>query len=52
MSDIETLTNLFAKTYDPNPNVRKAAELEIRKVNHLHYLLLYLCSNRPGLRIQ
>ncbi|EJC98943.1 ARM repeat-containing protein [Fomitiporia mediterranea MF3/22] len=30
--DIQTLTNLFATTYDPNPNARKAGELEIRKV--------------------
>ncbi|KAI5123131.1 hypothetical protein M0805_000834 [Coniferiporia weirii] len=30
--DIQTLSNLFATTYDPNPNVRKAGELEIRKV--------------------
>lgn len=52
MSDIETLTNLFAKTYDPNPNVRKAAELEIRKVNYLHCLLRYWCSNRPDCRLQ
>lgn len=30
--DIETLSRLFASTYDPNPNVQKAGELEIRRV--------------------
>ncbi|KDQ62833.1 hypothetical protein JAAARDRAFT_30743 [Jaapia argillacea MUCL 33604] len=30
--DLQTLSNLFATTFNPNPNVRKAAELEIRKV--------------------
>ncbi|KAL5482877.1 NMD5 [Sanghuangporus weigelae] len=30
--DIQTLTNLFARTYDPNPNARKAGELDIRKI--------------------
>ena len=33
--DIQTLTNLFATTYDPNPNTRKAGELDIRKVRTL-----------------
>ena len=31
--DLQTLTNLFASTFDPNPNVQKVAELEIRKVS-------------------
>lgn len=30
--DVQALSHLFATTYDPNPNVRKAGELEIRKV--------------------
>ncbi|KZV95467.1 ARM repeat-containing protein [Exidia glandulosa HHB12029] len=30
--DPETLSRLFATTYNPDPNVRKAAELEIRKL--------------------
>ncbi|THH06885.1 hypothetical protein EW145_g3782 [Phellinidium pouzarii] len=30
--DIQTLSNLFATTFDPNPNVRKAGELQIRKI--------------------
>ncbi|KDQ15134.1 hypothetical protein BOTBODRAFT_32118 [Botryobasidium botryosum FD-172 SS1] len=31
--DAQYLAQLFATTYNPNPNVRKAAELEIRKVS-------------------
>jgi hypothetical protein len=31
--DLQTLSNLFATTYNPDPNVRKAAELQIRKVS-------------------
>lgn len=30
--DLQTLSNLFATTYNPDPNIRKAAELQIRKV--------------------
>lgn len=30
--DLQTLTNLFATTYNPDPNIRKSAELQIRKV--------------------
>jgi hypothetical protein len=30
--DLQSLSNLFATTYNPDPNVRKAAELQIRKV--------------------
>jgi hypothetical protein len=30
--DLQTLTNLFASTYNSDPNVRKASELQIRKV--------------------
>ncbi|KAF8576887.1 ARM repeat-containing protein [Ramaria rubella] len=29
--DIQTLSHLFATTYNPDPNVRKAAELDIRR---------------------
>ncbi|KAG2009602.1 importin alpha re-exporter, variant 3 [Coprinopsis cinerea AmutBmut pab1-1] len=32
--DLQTLTNLFTTTYNPDPNVRKAAELEIRKIGN------------------
>ena len=37
--DLQTLSNLFATTLNPNPNVHKAAELEIRRV-----FTLILCS--------
>ena len=30
--DLQTLSNLFATTYSPDPNVQKAGELQIRKV--------------------
>ncbi|EIM81399.1 ARM repeat-containing protein [Stereum hirsutum FP-91666 SS1] len=30
--DLQTLSNLFATTLNPNPNVQKAGELEIRKI--------------------
>lgn len=30
--DLESLTGLFATTLNPDPNVRKVAELQIRKV--------------------
>jgi hypothetical protein len=30
--DLQTLSNLFATTFNADPNVRKAAELQIRKV--------------------
>lgn len=32
--DLQTLSNLFATTINPDPNVRKAGELEIRKVGN------------------
>jgi hypothetical protein len=32
--DLQSLSNLFATTYNPDPNVRKAAELQIRKVDY------------------
>ncbi|ETW81490.1 hypothetical protein HETIRDRAFT_125032 [Heterobasidion irregulare TC 32-1] len=31
--DLQTLSNLFATTLNPNPNVHKAAELEIRRIS-------------------
>ena len=30
--DVQSLSALFATTYNPDPNVRKRAELEIRAV--------------------
>ncbi|KAG7087929.1 hypothetical protein E1B28_011975 [Marasmius oreades] len=32
--DLQTLTNLFSTTFNPDPNIRRAAELEIRKVGN------------------
>ncbi|RDB14686.1 hypothetical protein Hypma_016434 [Hypsizygus marmoreus] len=32
--DLQTLSNLFATTINPDPNVRKAGELQIRKVSN------------------
>ncbi|KAG6813019.1 hypothetical protein H0H92_014757 [Tricholoma furcatifolium] len=32
--DLQTLSNLFASTINPDPNVRKAGELQIRKVGN------------------
>ncbi|KAJ3574136.1 hypothetical protein NP233_g1960 [Leucocoprinus birnbaumii] len=32
--DLQTLSNLFATTLNPDPNVRKAAELQIRKIGN------------------
>ncbi|TFK34758.1 armadillo-type protein [Crucibulum laeve] len=32
--DLQTLSNLFATTFNPDPNVRKAAELQIRKIGN------------------
>jgi hypothetical protein len=33
--DLQSLTQLFASTYDSNPNTRKTAELAVRKVRAL-----------------
>ncbi|KII90665.1 hypothetical protein PLICRDRAFT_52383 [Plicaturopsis crispa FD-325 SS-3] len=30
--DLQTISNLYGTTYNPDPNVRKAAELQIRKI--------------------
>ncbi|KXN84333.1 hypothetical protein AN958_12748 [Leucoagaricus sp. SymC.cos] len=32
--DLQTLSNLFATTLNPDPNVRKSAELQIRKIGN------------------
>lgn len=37
--DLQTLTQLFSTTYNPDPNVRKAAELQIRKVSPSNYFI-------------
>ena len=33
--DVQALTALFTTSYNPDPNVRKAGELQIRKVRVL-----------------
>lgn len=39
--DLQTLSNLFATTYNSDPNVQKSGELQIRKVrNDAFYDLL------------
>ncbi|KAH8091016.1 armadillo-type protein [Cristinia sonorae] len=32
MAELQTLSNLFATTYNPDPNVQKSGELQIRKI--------------------
>ncbi|KIK50545.1 hypothetical protein GYMLUDRAFT_266124 [Collybiopsis luxurians FD-317 M1] len=32
--DLQSLSQLFATTYNPDPNIRKAAELQIRKIGN------------------
>lgn len=53
--DLQTLSQLFATTYNPDPNVRKAAELEIRKVNPPFQFGHNLCAAQiapiPGLPV-
>ena len=39
--DLQTLSQLFATTYNADPNIRKAAELQIRKVDfHLFFIFI------------
>ncbi len=33
--DLQSMTQLFATTYDSNPNTRKTSELAVRKVRAL-----------------
>jgi len=40
--DLQYLTQLFATTYDPNPNTRKAGELDVRKVR-AHRAVMLIC---------
>lgn len=43
--DLQTLSNLFATTFSPDPNVRKAGELDIRKVPFLINVAIYEVSD-------
>lgn len=45
--DLQSLSSLFATTYNPDPNVRKAAELQIRKVGFTA-LDLCICEQQKG----
>ena len=38
--DLQTLSQLFATTYNADPNIRKAAELQIRKVDVLSFTFI------------
>jgi hypothetical protein len=50
--DLQTLSQLFATTYNADPNIRKAAELEIRKVNVLSFTFIFIspweCRHQIG----
>ena len=43
--DLQTLSNLFATTFNPDPNVQKAGELEIRKVRVARKKSRYLAGS-------
>ena len=45
--DLQTLSQLFATTYNADPNIRKAAELQIRKVNECSFIY-FSSSYLPG----
>ena len=50
--DLQTLSNLFATTYNPDPNVRKAAELQIRKViSNLHQPRCLVFNHNPAIQV-
>lgn len=42
--DLQTLSQLFATTYNADPNIRKAAELQIRKVNVLSFVFIFISA--------
>ena len=50
--DLQTLSQLFATTYNADPNIRKAAELQIRKVNVLSFTFIFIsprqCRRQTG----
>lgn len=52
--DLQTLSNLFASTYSPDPNVQKSGELQIRKVRRWitrppsHEMKSFSPGRRPG----
>lgn len=40
--DLQSLTQLFATTYDSNPNTRKTGELAVRKVRALRVVASFV----------
>jgi hypothetical protein len=46
--DLQTLSQLFATTYNADPNIRKAAELQIRKVSVLSFILFFISAGEYG----
>ena len=44
--DLQTLSQLFATTYNADPNIRKAAELQIRKVNVLSFIFIFISAGQ------
>ena len=50
--DLQTLSQLFATTYNADPNIRKAAELQIRKVSVLSFTFIFIsprgCRRQTG----
>ncbi|KAL0564749.1 Nonsense-mediated mRNA decay protein 5 [Marasmius crinis-equi] len=46
--DLQSLANLFSMTFNPDPNIRKAAELDIRKVSDEEGMLAALLEVIAG----
>jgi hypothetical protein len=44
--DLQTLSQLFATTYNADPNIRKAAELQIRKVNVPSFIFVFISAGQ------
>ena len=49
--DLQTLSQLFATTYNADPNIRKAAELQIRKVNVLSFTFISYLPGNVGAKL-
>ena len=48
--DLQTLSQLFATTYNADPNIRKAAELQIRKVSVLSFTCHFISPRQCRLQ--
>ena len=44
--DLQTLSNLFASTFSPDPNVQKMSELQVRKVRSRATCFFFLPPQR------